>query len=132
VRKVFTKAEVYGPSGGNTYYSVVIGSQLTVGDAQATVKRALLYDLPDAYVWRLGDPGVLASGKSYGDMLGYTAEPAVRIAAGIALVKCGKGCLDLVRDILTDTATNLVRDRNLLLEELDNSVYRKCCSLRDL
>src|ERR1035441_3805711 len=52
VRVKFPTAEVYGPSGGNNLYSIVIGPQLTIEEAQKEVKDALLFGFADAYVWR--------------------------------------------------------------------------------
>jgi hypothetical protein len=60
VRSVFPNAEIYGPSGGNSYYSIVIASQVTLPDAQGTVRKALVANIRNAYSWRLGSPGILA------------------------------------------------------------------------
>jgi len=60
VQRIFPKAEIYGPSGGNNYYSIVIGSQVTLPEAQGAVRKALVADIRSAYTWRLGGPGILA------------------------------------------------------------------------
>jgi hypothetical protein len=117
VRVKFPTAEVYGPSGGNNLYSIVIGPQLTIEEAQKEVKDALLFGFADAYVWRLGDPGVPPDPKFIGDQLGYRKDLNIRNAMHTKLL-LRRDCLNLIQDILKDPSSNSVRDRDLLLDQL--------------
>lgn len=44
-------ADVYAPYGGNPYYAVVIGAQMTYADAQRLRSKALNAGLAKAYLW---------------------------------------------------------------------------------
>lgn len=115
VQARFPRAEIYGPSAGNSYYSIVIGAQITLPDAQARVRDALVHDLPEAYTWRLGDTGVLPNAEAIANQLGSSKNAALRNAARDSLIQCGADCFATLRGILSDPASNQVRERDLLL-----------------
>ena len=122
VRTVFPTAEIYGPSGGNTLYSIVIGAHQTADQSQAVVKRALINLFTEAYVWRLGDAGVPPSPGAWADQLGDKRSSDTPKAARAALVQCGAACIPVIRGILKDPTANIVRDMNLLMTQLTGAI----------
>jgi hypothetical protein len=122
VRKTFSNAELYGPSGGNNLYSIAIGSHQTSNQAQDLVKRALINLITEAYVWRLGDAGIPPGPAAWADQLGDKRSTDAQAAARVALVQCGSVCIPVIRDVLRDPTSNIVRDRNTLLEQLSTAI----------
>lgn len=52
IRKRGFQADVYAPYGGNPYYAVVVGAQLTLAEARQVQQKAVASGLPkDTYLW---------------------------------------------------------------------------------
>jgi hypothetical protein len=132
MEKEFASAEIYAPSSGNHYYSVVIKPALTMDTVQVLVKSAIDTDLLDAYAWRFGDPGVLPSPPSWADQLGHTDyidrflgtgyAKSLSEAAMDALVGQGRNSVSMIGNILKDTSARRGRDERLLLDRLVQAV----------
>lgn len=79
------RAEVFAPYGGNPYYAVVIGANLTFRDALELQKQAIAAGFPqDTYLWML-EPDWFAVLASYGESeLQNAQDHARKIVAQLA------------------------------------------------